>query len=317
MISLLKPATAAILSVLLFTGMFLQTATTHSQPLAQAGDSFQFESFEAIDVLFAEAGYTPETWQAGIRQVPRLYLTHIPERWRSSVSKEISVATKKRLFFRTLGPLVLRANELIEADRQRLQTLPDKTSLNDEEREWLNKMAVSYRVGSGSDTSEHAELIENLLIRVDIIPPALALAQAAEESGWGTSRFADLGNALFGQWTWGGKGIVPREQRSGKGNYKIAAFESPQESVNTYMLNLNSHPAYVRLRSARAELRAKGHRPTGAELVGTLIDYSERREEYVESLKTIMRVNRLAPTDSAYLGDGPPLYLEPVGAGGD
>ncbi len=230
--------------------------------------------------------------------MPRLYLTHIPERYRLKTSKEVSVATKKRLFFRLLGPFVLRANELILGDRRRLEILAKESATSEAGEAWIQALPARYKMGEMPNDAAIGDLIEALLMRVDIVPPSLALAQAAEESGWGTSRFADLGNALFGQWTWGGKGIVPREQRSGKGDYKIAAFESPQESVSAYMLNLNTHRAYEALRRARAKLR-----------------YSERGQAYVDTLKVIMRVNKLDPADDAFLGSEPPIYLDPVGAG--
>ena len=157
--------------------------------------------------------------------------------------------------------------------------------------------------------------VHELLMRVDIVPVSLALSQCAEESGWGTSRFAAEGNALFGQWSWGGKGIKPLQQREGMGDYRIAAFETPLQSVMAYMRNLNTHNAYAGLRARRAELRAKGERMSGWELAKTLDKYSERGPAYVESLHGIMKVNQLDPADDAYLGDGPTIWLIPVGEG--
>ena len=144
------------------------------------------------------------------------------------------------------------------------------------------------------------------------IPASLALAQGAEESGWGTSRFAAAGNAIYGQWTWGKNAIVPEQQRKELGNYGIAAFESLQESISAYMLNLNTHNAYSDLRSRRAELRSKGEQVTGAILAGTLTRYSERGEAYIQTLRDMMEYNRLSPLDDAYLSDMAPLYLVPV-----
>ena len=155
------------------------------------------------------------------------------------------------------------------------------------------------------------ELLTALLERVDIVPPSLAMAQSAEESGWGTSRFADLGNALFGQWTWSG-GIEPLNKRQDKGSYGIARFDTPLQSVEAYMRNLNTHAAYQSLRERRAAMRRAGERPDGYELAKTLTSYSERGEDYVHSLHAIMRVNKLQPADDAYLSSGPPLYLVPV-----
>ena len=156
------------------------------------------------------------------------------------------------------------------------------------------------------------EQLAELRKRVDIVPLSLALSQTAEESGWGTSRFAVEGNALFGQWTWGG-GMKPKEQRTRtRGDHGVAAFESPLESVTSYMLNLNTHHTYESLRDRRAELRANNQPVTGNELAGTLTRYSERGGAYVDTLRSIMRVNNLAPADGAYLTAEPPIILVPA-----
>ena len=155
-------------------------------------------------------------------------------------------------------------------------------------------------------------MMDELWQKVDIVPPSLALGQAAEESGWGTSRFAAAGNAIYGQWTWGSNAMVPEQQRKELGNYGIAAFESIQESVSSYMLNLNTHNAYSDLRQKRAQLRKNGQKITGSVLAEQLTRYSERGEEYVKGLKSLMEYNRLGPADEAFLSDGPPIYLIPV-----
>jgi Bax protein len=161
------------------------------------------------------------------------------------------------------------------------------------------------------------KLRDGLPIRVDTIPPSLALAQVAEESGWGTWRFAAEGNALFGKWTWGGKGMTPSQQRSETGDYRLAAYETPLESVIAYMVNLNSNDAYRELRARRAELRRRGTKVTGWELASTLARYSERGAAYVESLHALMKTNTLGPADDAVLAEGPTILLIPVGAGVD
>ncbi len=286
-----------------------------AQTQLPTGQRFEFNSYVQVGELFKQHDYTPETWQAGVRAVPRLYLTTIPPRWRDQVSKEVSVATKKRLFFRALAPLVLRANELIEAERNKLNAVANSAKRSESEQEWLTKLALRYRVIKNSSQPVERQQIDELLKRVDSVPVSLVLAQSAEESGWGTSRFAALGNALFGQWTWSGEGIKPEQQRSGKGDYKIAAFKTPQDSVNAYMLNLNRHHAYQSLRQQRSEIREQGGQLTGAALVVTLVNYSERGEEYVKSLQAIMRVNKLAPADEAFLKDMEPIYMIPVGDG--
>lgn len=280
---------------------------------------FEFTSYTEVSELFEELGYTPETWQAGIREVPRVYLTTVAPRWRERVSKEVSVLTKKRIFFRALAPLVLRSNEFILRDRERLGGLRERLAsgkdLSTDDRQWLVELAAAYGVVKEQDAAVDAAVLDELMVRVDIVPVSLALSQCAEESGWGTSRFAAEGNALFGQWSWSGDGIKPLQQREGMGDYRIAAFETPLESVMAYMMNLNTHAAYAGLRARRAKMRSEGERMSGWELAKTLDRYSERGEEYVKSLHSIMKVNRLDPADDAYLGGGPTIWLIPIGEG--
>lgn len=198
-------------------------------------------------------------------------------------------------------------------DRGRLQELLTKQdNLSSQERSWLEQLATDYGVDVASYPNRN-ELEEALLPRVDIIPASLVLAQAAEESGWGTSRFAFSGNALFGQWTWGGKGIRPEQQREGKGDYKIAAFEAPLESVQAHARNLNSHHAYLQFRIKRAQLRADNRLVTGYELAGALTRYSERGQDYVKSLRSIISYNNLDDADDAYLNDEQAIVLIPAG----
>lgn len=265
--------------------------------------------------LYEELNYTPEAWQAGIREVPRVYLPLIGDRWGKIGSKEITVDNKKRLFFRTLAPLILRANELIMVDRNRLNDIrssyTQNNSIEDKDESWIIKLARLYKVNADDGRVTKA-MLTVLWERVDIVPVSLALAQAAEESGWGTSRFAALGNAVYGQWTWGNNAMTPDKQRKELGNYGIASFGSLQESVCAYMLNLNTHDAYAGLRNKRAELREKNEKITGHILAGQLTKYSERGEEYVKTLRSLMEYNRLSPADDAFLSSDPPIYMVPT-----
>ena len=276
-------------------------------PLAQPAEEqppeeqrLEFESYTEVLELFEQLQYTPEAWQAGIREVPRVFVTKIPERWRNETARQIDIPLKKRLFFRALAPLVLRANEMNLTNRKRLQ------AAGADDAAWVSELARRYDVEDGDS--------DELLARVDIVPVSLALSQGAEESGWGTSRFAAEGNALFGQWTWGANAIKPKQQREKLGNYGIAAFETPLQSVLAYMHNLNTHRAYSGLRARRASMRSAGEPISGRSLAETLDRYSERGIEYVKSLHAIMRVNRLDPADSAYLAQGPTMWLVPVEA---
>jgi Bax protein len=265
-----------------------------------------------IFALFERIGYTEEAWQNGVRKVPRVFLTTIPERWQRD-SQQMPVNEKKTLFFRLTGPAVLHSNSLIKKERQKLIAVKneiERSGIKDKQISWLLELAKRYKVNAREGIN--GALIDELLLRVDEIPVSLALAQAAEESGWGTSRFAVLGNALFGQWDFSGKGIKPQQQRKELGNYGIARFESPQESVNAYMLNLNSHRSYTSLRKHRARLRKSGKKVTGYELATKLDKYSERGEAYVDGLHTIMQVNNLAPADEAYLWDSETIYITPL-----
>ena len=314
-----------VLLGLLFTNALCGSQET-TKVLKQEGlladrpvERIEFSSGSQLEQIINGLNYTPESWQTGIREVPRLYLTDIPPRWRDKTSKEIDTTTKKRVFFRLLGPLILHSNELIQAQRDKVQTIIAAIRKGEKIRQGdqtlLLEIAAAYQVADGETDFVDKTLQDELLRRVDILPPSLVLAQAAEESGWGTSRFAAQGNALFGMWTWGEEGVMPLQQRSGLGNYKIAAYETPLHSVMAYMQNLNTHQAYSELRARRAELHKSGAKVTGWELAKTLTKYSERGQAYVDSLHSLMKVNRLQPTDDAYLTDGPTILLIPVGDG--
>lgn len=262
---------------------------------AWAQERVEVGSPEELLAFFEQLGYTPEAWESGVREVPRAYLMAVGNNWKVN-SQNIEVIQKKHIFFRALGPLVLRANEKILVDRERLLSLAGDGAPSGEDAAWLADLAQRYKVADAD--------IDELTKRVDAVPTSLVLAQGAEESGWGTSRFAAEGNALFGQWTWGGAGIKPKEQREDLGDYRIAAFDTPLASVEAYLLNINTNDAYNDLRGRRADLRAQGQLPRGWDLAETLTSYSERGGEYVESLHAIMRVNKLQPTDEAVLVEG-------------
>ena len=267
------------------------------------------DSADAVFALFNELHYTHDEWNAGNRLVPRIYMAGIPARWQKT-SNSLTVAKKKELFFRLLAPLVLQANEFIHRDRQRLLHLSGSfESMSKKDQQWLLDLGRQYKVIRADATSVSAENMAELKMRVDTIPVSLALAQGAEESGWGTSRFAVLGNSLFGQWDFSGKGIRPKKQRKELGDYGLARFDTPLDSVVGYMRNLNTHRAYQKLREYRASLRKQSKDVTGFELAKKLDKYSERGPKYVEGLHDIMRVNNLAHTDKAYLSNQEVIYL--------
>lgn len=234
-----------------------------------------------------------------VESVPRVFLTKLPE----TLPELDNANHKKRLFTSALLPLVLRANELILSDRARLMELRGKFEnqilLKRAERKWLQTMAKKYRLKRKKDF--RTKDIDFLLYKVDIIPPSLALAQAAMESGWGTSRFAQAGNALFGEWIWGdGDGLMPLGREEGK-THKIKKFEYLLDSISSYMTNLNRHPSYEELRRRRAELRELNIAVTGAALAPALVDYSERGADYVNDILSIINYNDLDGLDGARL----------------
>jgi len=319
---------AGVMITAISLSLFLSGCDAADQKVGASGidsdrpvERFEYDSPEQVEELAESLNYTPAAWQAGIREVPRLYITTVPSRWRDTTSDGMPVVDKKRAFFRLVGPLVLHANELIQADRQQLEsivkTLRSGDSISPGEETFIREIAVAYKLAEAEsevDITDQA-LQDQLIRRVDTLPPSLVLAQGAEESGWATSRFAVEGNALFGMWTWGEEGIKPKQQRAEHGDHKIASYKAPMESVIGYMHNLNTHRSYETLRARRAELRGSGGKVTGWELAKTLTKYSERGQAYVDSLHGLMKTNQLMATDDAYLGDGPTILLIPVGDG--
>jgi Bax protein len=301
---------------------FLALALVASQAWAQiksTDEKVSCRDFKDVLALFDRLGYTQQAWQAGIREVPRVYLEDIPDAWRERSTKLASVADKKRLFFRLIGPIVLRINELIAADRARAKEVTGKLQVGEgvtlEDRAWLGELAVRYKLIKSADDPLDSDLYAELLLRVDIVPPSLSLAQAASESGWGTSRFAGEGNALFGQWTWGGQGMKPAEQRSSTlGDYRVASFGSTALAAYSYALNMNTSKAYRDFRLKRADLRRQNLRLSGTALAETLIRYSERGQAYVEDIQRIIRQNRLDAADDAYLRDMAVVHIVPAEA---
>ena len=258
-----------------------------------SGADGRIGSVEALDAHFERIDYDLANVRDLGNNVPRLYIKQLP----ADIADIVSVKTRKRVFIKAILPVVLRVNEDILAARDRLVELhgilDSGMSLNDNQRKWLYAIADRYE----ADPYDW----DALMARVDIIPPSLAIAQAAEESGWGTSRFAREGNALFGQYTFAaGNGMLPEERASGR-QHRIRSYSSLVEGVRSYMHNLNYHRAYGEFRNARKWLRDRSKPIDGDTLAGELLRYSERGAKYVKTLRTIMRANDLAPLDDAQL----------------
>ena len=273
-------------------------------------------NYKDVLALFDRLGYTQRAWEAGIREIPRVYLANVPDTWHERSTNELSVTEKKELFFRVIAPVVLRINELILEDRGRASDLTERLdhvqSVTPGEQAWLTELLVKYKVLESTNERLNSEVLAELLMRVDVVPPSLALAQAADESGWGTSRFAAAGNALFGQWTWG-KGLKPTEQRTSEfGDQRVAAFDSTAQAAYSYALNLNTGSAYRDFRRKRADLRQQKQRISGTVLAETLLHYSERGQGYVNYLEALIRENRLDSVDDAYLRRMAVIHIVPA-----
>ena len=191
---------------------------------------------------------------------------------------------KKETFIKIVLPLIVAENERILADRQKLKKVFVKKFTTDLEKQWLRQKLLEYKVKKIN--------FDELLIRMDIIPTSIALAQAAKESGWGTSRFALEGNAIFGQWTWSGQGIEPLDRESNK-NHKILKFPILRASVKAYQNNLNTHKSYLKFRQKRLGMREKNKNISGLDLTETLKNYAQTGSEYTKILNQIIKQNRL------------------------
>ena len=203
-----------------------------------------------------------------------------------------STKQRKDFFIQIVLPLILQENNNIRIDRKTLFSIINKNNNTDLEKKWLEKKYKQYGVTSKD--------LSTLKIRMDEIPVSLAIAQAAKETGWGTSRFAQEGNALFGQWTWSGEGLKPKDADKSEG-HKVMRFNVLQASVRAYQRNLNTHSSYRNLRQARAELRDSGKPLDSLVLVKYLNEYAETGEKYVEVLTQIINQNNLKDFDDAKL----------------
>ena len=242
---------------------------------------------ETTKNLFEDLGYNLEGVRSG-QKVKPIYLTKLPK----DLNSLGSTKDKRELFIKIILPLILDENEKILADRKKLFKILGKNFNSPGERVWLKRRFKEYKI-EDQDTAK-------LKMRMDIIPVSIALAQAANESGWGTSRFALEGNALFGQWTWSKKGISPKNKDPDK-SHKILQFQILKASVRAYKNNLNTHNAYKEFREARAKLRQENNKINGLKLTKYLEKYAGIGKKYVEILELIIEGNSLTDFDDANL----------------
>ena len=237
--------------------------------------------------LFEDLKYDLKSIRSGALVKP-IYLSKLPK----DLKKIKSTKTKKDTFIKIVMPLIIDENNKILENRKKLFKILSKPNNTRGEKVWLKRRFEDYSIKN--------EDVTELKIRMDIIPVSIAIAQAAKESGWGTSRFALEGNAMFGQWTWGKQGIAPLDREANKG-HKILKFPILRSSVQAYKKNLNTHKGYAEFREERAKLRKQNKKISGLELVKYLQNYAATGSEYTRILKKIIDQNELTDFDGAIL----------------
>ena len=244
-------------------------------------------SASTIKQLFLDTGYNLSDVRKK-KLVKPVSLSLLP----AEIKKIENTKERKELFIQIILPLVIKENNNIKLDRIKLFGVLNKSKNTNNEKNWLEKKFKQYGV-TNKDLS-------TLKIRLDEIPISMAIAQAAKETGWGTSRFAQEGNALFGQWTWTGEGIKPAGADDDS-THKVMKFKVLQASVKAYHRNLNTHSSYKEFRSARAQLRDEGKELDSLILTKYLDRYAETGKEYVKILQQIINQNQLTDFDDARL----------------
>ncbi|WP_246840493.1 glucosaminidase domain-containing protein [Lacimicrobium sp. SS2-24] len=220
--------------------------------------------------------------------VPEVMSQPIPE-----FSKMDSIPAKKEAFFDYLRPAVRYHNQIILKERALLHALQQKMASSEKltqvQKSKLEKIAKKYDLEATPTTAQD---ISKLLRRVDIVPLELVLAQAANESAWGTSRFARKGYNFFGMWCFRrGCGFVPKS-RDDDAAHEVAKFRDLSHAVSAYLRNINTHYAYSDLRTIRAKLRNNQQQIAAEPLAQGLMSYSERGQDYIDELLEMIRFNR-------------------------
>ena len=240
-----------------------------------------------IQKLFSETDYNLKNVRK-TKLVKPILLSVLPYEMKTINSTK----KKKKLFIQIVLPIILEENNRIKLNRKKLFSILNKNHNSNSEKKWLNKKFKQYGVMNKD--------VSTLKMRMDEIPVSLAIAQAAKETGWGTSRFALDGNALFGQWTWSGEGIKPAAANHDS-KHKVMKFKILKASVRAYQRNLNTHKSYKQFRMARAELRDNDIELDSLILVNYLDKYAQTGKEYVKIIKQIIKQNVLKDFDDARL----------------
>ena len=241
-------------------------------------------SASTIEELFKDNGYNLDTVKKTKLVNAGNQLTKLPKELKNIESPK----KRKKLFIKIVLPLIIEENLKIRFDRKKLFEILNKNNTSKRDVAWLDVKFKQYGLKNNDLT--------RLKIRMDEIPVSLAIAQAAKETGWGSSRFAQEGNALFGQWTWSGEGIKPLDVEKDK-KHKVAKFKILKASVRAYQRNLNTHPSYKEFRIERAIQRDNDQKLDSLKLVNFLVKYAETGKEYTAVLKKIINQNSLTDFD--------------------
>jgi Bax protein len=244
-------------------------------------------SASTLEQLFKDTNYNLEDVRK-TKLVKPISLSLLPQ----EIKKIENTKARKKLFIQIILPLVLKENNNIRLDRKKLFNIINKSNNTTREKKWLKRKFKQYGVQKND--------LSALKVRMDEIPVSIAIAQAAKETGWGVSRFAQEGNALFGQWTWSGEGIKPAAAEVDS-SHKVMRFKVLQASVKAYHRNLNTHSSYREFRSVRAQSRDEGKALDSLILSEYLDKYAETGKEYVKILQQIIKQNRLTDFDDAKL----------------
>ena len=244
-------------------------------------------SAKTIKQLFEETNYNLQDVRKN-KLVKPVSLSLLPNEMKMIESTQ----KRKELFIQIILPLIIQENNSIKLDRKRLFQILNKSHNSNNEKIWLKKKFKQYGVANKD--------LPTLKVRMDEVPTSIAIAQAAKETGWGTSRFALEGNALFGQWTWSGEGIKPSNADDNT-THKVMKFKVLQASVKAYHRNLNTHSSYRNFRNVRAQLRDEEKELDSLVLSEYLDQYAETGKKYVKILQQIIRQNKLTDFDDAKL----------------
>ena len=244
-------------------------------------------SASTIEQLFKETDYNLKDVRK-TKLVKPVRLSLLPNEMKMIESTE----KRKNLFIQIILPLIIEENNRIKLNRKKLFSILNKNHNSNAEKKWLNEKFKQYGVLNKD--------LSTLKVRMDEVPVSLAIAQAAKETGWGTSRFALEGNALFGQWTWSGEGIKPADADH-NATHKIMKFKILKSSIRAYQRNLNTHSGYKEFRMARAALRDNRRNLDGLILATYLNRYAETGTEYVKVIKQIIKQNNLTDFDDVKL----------------